>query len=395
MSKIIMHVDLNAFFATAEELRHPELVDKPIIVGGTGLRSVVSTASYAARKYGVHSAMPIYQAKELCPEGIFLPCDFAYYEMLSQSFFAYLKRFSLIVEEASIDEAYVDMTKPLSQTPDPYGYLSSIQKGLLKEIGLKCSIGVAPTKFLAKMASDMKKPMGITILRRRDLSSKLYPLPIESFFGIGKKSAPRLKEIGILTIGDLNAKLAVDDPALKAFFGKWYPDLKKECQGYGDDRVDPTPFDPKSIGHSETFTFDTDEREEIEAKIKELAQEVAEGAKRDGKKGRTVELTIKDKAFRSFNKSVSFKEATDSPDVISEKAIELYEGRFLGMLIRLVGVTLQNLLDPREETVQMNFFNYQEYEKMDKTKLLVNALNRKMDKPALKLAAEVKKNGHK
>jgi DNA polymerase-4 len=395
MSKIIMHVDLNAFFATAEELRHPEWVDKPIIVGGTGARSVVSTASYAARKYGIHSAMPIYQARQLCPEGVFLPCDFAYYEMLSQSFFAYLKRYSLLIEEASIDEGYVDMTKALSQVRDPYAYFEGLQKGLLKEIGLKCSIGVAPTKFLAKMASDMKKPMGITILRRRDLSAKLYPLPIESFYGIGKKSAPRLREMGIATIGDLNDRLDTEDPALKEFFGKGCPEVQKECRGYGDDAVDPRPFDPKSIGHSETFPYDTEDREEIEAKIRELATEVAEGAKRDGKKGKTVELTVKDHAFHSFNKSVSFKEATDSADLISSKALELYEGRFLGRLIRLVGVTLQNLVDPREETVQMNFFNYQDYEAMDQTKLLINALNRKMGKPALKLAAEVKKNGHK
>lgn len=390
-----MHVDLNAFFATAEQLRHPEYAGKPLIVCGLGPRGVVSTASYEARAFGVHSAMPTYQAKAKCPQGIFVQGDFGYYEMMSQSFFAYIREFSPLLEEASIDECYVDMTKPLSNCKDAKEYLLKLQQGLLKQIGLKCSIGVAPTKFLAKMASDMKKPMGLTILRRKDIPSLLYPLPIESFYGIGKKTAPHLREMGIATIGDLASFCAKDDPAVMAYLGKFYFVIKEWVQGRGSDEIDTLPFDPKSIGHSETFATDTSDEEEIKNEISRLAHEVADGAKRDQRKGRTVQLVVKDTEFKSHDKSVSFKEATNDYETIYAKAIDLYEHAFLGMMIRLVGVTLQNLVDPKQETVQMSLWNYGQYEEMDKTRLLVNELNRKMDKPALLVASEMsKKHGN-
>jgi len=391
MSKVIMHIDLNAFFACAEELRHPEWSGKPIVVAGEGPRSVVATASYQARAYGVHSAMPYYQAKELCPQAIFVPPDFGYYSMLSRSFFAYLKRYSLIIEEASIDEGYVDMTKATQHVHDAYRYFGNIQAGLLKEIGLKCSIGVAPTKFLAKMASDMKKPMGITFIYRKDLATKLYPLPVGACFGIGKKTVPHLQALGIQTIGDFQKMAAKDDPRLMELFGKSYASLKAAVNGRSSDVVDPTPMDPKSLGHSETFDYDTNDVDFIKNKIHQLSMEVAAGVKRDKKKGKTIRLTLKDSEFRSHVKSNTLSEATDDPETIYMNACRLYEANYLGMMTRLVGVALDNLVDPHEETVQMNFWNYGEYEKLDKTKLLVNELNRKMDKPALLLASEAKK----
>lgn len=387
-----MHVDLNAFFATAEVLRDPTLAGKPLIVAGTGRRGVVSTASYEARKFGIHSAMPTYQALQLCPTIIVKPCDFSYYEVLSRSFFAYVRGYSPLVEEASIDECYVDMTKPLLREKDPSGYLTRFQKGLLDQIGLKCSIGVAPTKFLAKMASDMKKPMGITILRRRDLPLKLYPLPIESFYGIGKKTSPALRNLGINTIGDLKRLTDADDPRLKEILGTFYFVIKDWVNGFGDDSIDLLPFDPKSIGHSETFEQDTANYEEIRSKIAELSREVSQGAVQDGKRGSTVQLVIKDTSFKSHDKSVSFRDPTDKESDIYARAIDLYEKNFLGMEIRLVGVTLQNLINPHEATIQMSLWNYEEYEEMDRTKLLINELNRKMKKPMLKRASEAKKD---
>lgn len=390
-----MHVDLNAFFATAETLRDPSLVGKPLIVAGVGRRGVVSTASYEARKFGIHSGMPTYQALELCRDVIVRPGDFAYYEMLSRSFFAYVRSFSPFVEEASIDECYVDMTKPMAHLEDPASYLKGFQDGLLKQIGLPCSIGIAPTKFLAKMASDMKKPLGITILRRRDLPNRLYPLPIESFFGIGKKTAPRLRELGINTIGDLHQRTETDDPALKDTMGKFYFAIKEWVNGFGDDSIDLLPFDPKSIGHSETFERDTADYEEIRSKIAQLSKEVAMGAKEQGKRGSTVQLVIKDTFFKSHDKSVSFHDPTDKEEDIYERAIGLYEKSFLGLEIRLVGVTLQNLINPTQETIQMSLWNYEEYEDMDRTRLLINELNRKMKTPMLKRASEAKKDEHR
>ena len=244
MAKIIMHIDLNAFFATAEEARNPELRGKPIIVGHPGRRGVVSTANYEARKFGVHSAMPTYEALERCPSLIIVPCDFKYYEMLSNSFFSFLRRLTPLVEPASIDEGYVDMTAVLSKEKDPLAYLKKLQNDILQELDLKCSIGIATTKFLAKMASDMKKPMGITILRKKDQANLLYPLPIESFWGIGRKTSPRLKALGIETIGDFKKKCDENDKDLMEVLGKFYLTAKAWVNGEGDDKVDPTPDDP-------------------------------------------------------------------------------------------------------------------------------------------------------
>jgi DNA polymerase-4 len=388
-----MHVDLNAFFATAEELRDPSLVGKPLIVGGAGRAGIVSTANYEARKYGIHSAMPTFQAQRLCPGLIIKHPDFDYYEMLSASFFAYIKRYTALVEPASIDECYADMTKAMQGVKDPVGYLEAIQKGLLSEIGLKCSIGLGPTKWLAKMASDMKKPMGITILRRRDMRKKLYPLPIESFWGIGRKSAPKLREMGIATIGDLADRCGRDDPEIMEFFGKGYETIKAWCEGRGSDEIELESPDPKSIGHATTLGHDTNDDEEIVSVIRALSMRVASGARSEGMKGRTVQLQVKDTSFKVHDKSVSFKEPTDDWREIASKAEALYRKSFLGMLVRQVGVTLQNLVNPRDETVQMSLWNYEEYEEMDKTKLLINDLNRKMRKDVLKRGSDIKKDG--
>ncbi len=391
MSKIIMHADLNAFFATAEELRHPELSSYPLAVGGSGPRSVISTASYLAREKGVHSAMPVAEARRICPSLILLPVDFPYYEMLSRSFFAYLKRFSPHIEEASIDEGYVDLTGRVKG--DPYAFFSSIQQGLLKQIGLKCSLGIAPTKFLAKMASDYKKPLGITIIRKRDIAQMLYPLPIESFYGVGKKSAARLRLFGINTIGDFALALKNDKEEVKETLGKFFYTANEWIAGEGSDLIDESPFDPKSIGHSETFPYDTDDYLEIRKHLLSLSRSVAEGAKAKKKKGRTVSLLVRDTHFNNHSKSVSFSEPTDSFEFIYERVSDLFDHNFLGMTVRLLGVTLQNLVDPRKETVQMSFWNFEEYEKMDQTKLLVHELNRKLEKGNLTLLSELKKKG--
>ncbi len=393
MAKIIMHIDLNAFFATAEEARNPELRGKPIIVGHPGRRGVVSTANYEARKFGVHSAMPTYEALERCPSLIIVPCDFKYYEMLSNSFFSFLRRVTPLVEPASIDEGYVDMTAVLSKEKDPLAYLKKLQNDILQELDLKCSIGIATTKFLAKMASDMKKPMGITILRKKDLAKLLYPLPIESFWGIGRKTSPRLKALGIERIGDFKKKCDENDKDLIEVLGKFYLTAKAWVNGEGDDKVDPTPDDPKSIGRSETFPSDTNDYEEIVYKIQELSREVSASAEREGKKGKTISIVIKDSDFHSHDKSVTSKSATNDFDDIFDRALDLYEKNFLGRVIRLVGVSLSSLIDPKEETVQMSFWNYSDYEKMDKTKLLINDFNRQLKGDFLFSARKVKKNG--
>ena len=192
MAKIIMHIDLNAFYATAETIKDPSLEGKPLIIAGSSRRGIVSTASYEARKYGIRSAMPTYMARKLCPEVEIRGVDFELYQKLSSEFFGYIRRYTDIIEIASIDECYADMTECMKDIEDPCKFLKDLQDLLYKETKLKCSIGLAPTKFLAKMGSDYKKPMGITIIRRKDISKILWPLPIKDMYGIGKKTYPKL-----------------------------------------------------------------------------------------------------------------------------------------------------------------------------------------------------------
>ena len=390
-----MHVDLNAFYATAEQLRCPDYQGKPVIVGGLGRRGVVSTCSYEARSFGVHSAMPIGEAKRLCPNGIYLSCDFPYYEMLSRSFFGYLKKFSSLVEAASIDEGFVDMTKYLQNNKNVPETLKNIQDGLYKELGLKCSIGVGPTKFLAKMASDMKKPMGITIIRKRDIKAKLYSLPIDNFFGVGKKTTPYLKSLGINTIGEFANALESDETGMRKRFGKAYDYYLSSIHGEGDDTVIVEYPDQKSINHSSTFPNDTNDQEEIRLMIERLSSHVAAGLVREKKKCKTVSVNIKDENFKVSSKSMTLEESTNDYEELSRIAWSIFSKAYTGIVIRLVGVSASNLVPLKEKNIQMSFWNYEKYEKEDETQLLVSSLNRKANKKILMMASEVKKNGNK
>lgn len=388
MSKIIMHIDLNAFFATAETIKDPSLKGKPLVVAGKTKRGIVSTASYEARKYGIHSAMPTYQAMNLCPNLIVCDADFRYYHKLSQTFFEFVKTYSPIIEIASIDECFVDMTEVLLKVEDVEQYLKELQMSLLKRTGLSCSIGIGPTKFLAKMASDMKKPLGITILRKRDLPSKLWPLAIEEMFGVGKKTAPKLKNLGINTIGDLANS---EDENVKKLLGKFYYTLHDWANGKGNDIVDVEPFNPKSISTSTTFLDDTNNYDQIKDMIKELSTEVAKRAKKENKLGTTVQLTIKNADFTSFTRSKSYDKPFNNVEKIYNAAMQLMETNYRSQFIRLVGVALQNLVDYKEIQVQMTLFDFEQHEEEAKTKLLINELNRKMHKDVLKRASDVKR----
>lgn len=391
MSKIIVHIDLNAFFARAEEIKDPTLENKPLAIGHEGRSGIVSTCSYEARKFGVHSGMPMFEAKKLCPHLIIKEVDFRYYHVLSKTFIDYVKRYTKIVEQVSVDECFADFTLALKGVKDPIRYFKDFQNGLYTLTKLKCSIGVAPTKFLAKMASDMKKPMGLTIIRRKDLETLLYPVPIEDTFGIGKKSAPKLKAIGINTIGDLKERCDNDDPQTKSLIGKFFYIIKDWINGYGDDTVITEREDPKSIGHSSTFMHDTDNPEEVREMFEHLSRMVSERAIKERKIGGTIQITVKTTEFKSFNKSLTLEAPTNNFEVIYSTALKLYKANFTRLMLRLVGVTLQNLIDPKDMKIQMSLFDYEKHEEENATKLLINELNRKLKKPLLMRASEIEK----
>lgn len=395
-SKIIMHIDLNAFFVSCEIIKNPSLKGKCILIGHSGRSGIVSTASYEARKKGCHSGQPMFMALKNCPEAIVIEGDYDFYNVMSNSFFSFLKHYSPIVEVASIDEGYVDMSNVLSKQKDPIGYLRKMQFELKKETGLGCSIGIAPTKWLAKMASDLKKPMGLTLIRKKDIKNVIYPLPIESFWGIGMKSTPRLKEIGIVTIGDLAKRVNENDPVLEKEFGKFFYTIKDWINGTSSDVVNISPFDPKSIGNSKTLAFDSIGFNEVEKEIRLLCEEVSSRAKEAKKVGKLISLSVKDTSFHLHSKNKTLEYPTQDQQTIFNEIKKLYLANFNEMEVRLVGVTLGKLDSKGQETVQMSLWNYQDYEEMDKTKLLIDDLNRKMKKKVfMKMGEITKNNGNK
>ena len=390
-SKVIVHIDLNAFFARCEEIKKPSLEGKPVAIGHDGRGGIVSTCSYEARKYGVSSAMPMFKAKQLCPKLIILPCDYHFYSVMSKTFYNFVKRYTNLIEMASVDELFADFTEPLKKEKDAVAFFRKLQDDLFRETGLKCSIGVSTTKFLAKMASDYQKPMGLTIIHKRDIAKIIFPLKVESMFGVGKKTAPRLKSIGIITIGDLYKKMVDEDQDVMNILGKSYYMLKDWLEGKGSDEIEMEKWDPKSIGNSTTLPFDTDNPIQIKEHLLDLSKEVSMRAKREEKLGHTIQIVVKDTFFKSFNKSVTLESPTNEADIIYEHACQLYEKNFKQLTVRLVGVTLQNLISPKEIAVQMSLFDYEKHEEESATKLLINELNRSLKKPLLKRASELEK----
>jgi DNA polymerase-4 len=395
MSKVIVHIDLNAFFVRCEEIKDPTLVGKPVAIGHEGRAGIVSTCSYKAREYGVASGQPMFKAKELCPPLIIKPVDFRFYGALSATFINFVKRYTPIVETASIDECYADFTEAIKNVKDVVAYFKKFQADLYSETKLLCSIGIAPTKFLAKMGSDYQKPNGLTIIRKSQIKDILYPLSIDKMFGIGKKTAPRLKQEGILTIGDLAIAIENNQENVKVLLGKFITVADDWLHGRGNDTVEVMPSDPKSIGHSSTFKHDTDSYDEIKQMFERLSKEVSDRAKRENKIGNTVQIVVKEADFKTRNKSLTFENHTNDYNIIVKHALELYFSNFEGLLVRLVGVTLQNLISPEDMAIQMSLFDYEKHEDQSGTKLLINDLNRRLKKPALMRASEVKNNGNK
>ncbi|MFA5503349.1 MAG: DNA polymerase IV [Bacilli bacterium] len=396
MSKIIVHIDLNAFFVRCEEIKDPTLEGKPVAVGRIGRSGIVSTCSYEARKFGVHSGMPMFKALALCKDLIVKQVDFNFYSVLSREFMMFVRTYTKKMEIASVDECYADFSEVLSGVKDPIGYFRKFQAELFKKTKLFCSIGIAPSKFLAKMGSDLKKPNGITIIRNRDIPQKLYGLAIDKMYGVGAKTGPRLKSVGVKTIGDLARELNDENPKVIDILGKFHVVLKSWLNGQGSDVVEEEQDDPKSIGNSTTFPHDTNNFEEIKHFFEILAKEVSQRAKKEGKLGTTIQIVMRDAYFKNHNKSTTFSPPTNDFQTIFERSLKLFDKNYDGKPLRLVGITLQNLMNQDEVTIQMTFDDFQKHEQESVTKLLINELNRKMDKPLLKRASDIeKKKGNK
>lgn len=386
MSKIIVHIDLNQFFVRCEEIKNPLLLGKAVAVGGDGRRGIVSTCSYKAREYGVHSGMPTFQARMLCKDLIVLKGDYEFYELMSKEFIDYIKKFTLKIEQVSCDECFCDFTDFFKRYKniDPITVFKRLQDGLFKKTQLKCSIGVAPTKFLAKMGSDYQKPMGITIIRKKDVSELLFPLKVGDFYGIGKKTAPRLEKIGIKTIGDLYFAIKNNDSRLDDIFvnGKKY--IIECLEGASSDQVNAS-YDPaKSIGMTRTLDYNTNDKDYIKSFYEKIVDRLISNFLKENMLCKTIQVTYKDAdcdtGFKTTTHSKSFKDYTNSRELIKNEAMKLFDKTYDNQIIRLVGFTIKNLVPKHDVSVQMTFDNYLRHESENKTQLLINKLNREYKK---------------
>ncbi|HXI80196.1 MAG TPA: DNA polymerase IV [Verrucomicrobiae bacterium] len=343
-TRTILHVDLDAFFAAVEQRDRPELRGKPVIVGGGGPndRGVVSTASYEARAFGVHSAMPLRQAGRLCPHGIFVPVDGAKYLAVSRDVMAVLRRFTPLVEPISIDEAFLDVTGSRGLFGDGEAIGRQIKDAIRREVELTISVGVATTKLVAKIASDLRKPDGLVVVEPGTEAEFLAPLSISRLWGVGAKSAAALREYGVRTIGDL---AALPDDLLVRRFGKYGAAIGERARGRDADPVggrDPA----KSIGHEHTFDVDTSDREVIERTLLGMSEGVAGRLRDSGVRASTITVKIRDTTFRTITRQRTLPAPTDLTEPIFRTALDLARPEVRGVRIRLLGVTASGLGEP-------------------------------------------------
>lgn len=351
----IIHVDMDAFFAAVEMRDNPEYRGKPVIIGGDprrDVRSVVSTASYEARKFGVHSAMPLVQAYRLCPQGIFLRGHMAKYTEASRQIMQIFSRYTPLVEPLSIDEAFLDVSGCQGLFGPPSVIAAQIQEDIRSELDLSCSVGIAPNKFLAKLASDMQKPGGFTVIEPGRVEEMIHPLPIEKLWGVGEKTAAKLKNMGIDTVAQL-ARLP--QSLLTPAFGKLGASLWHLARGL-DVRVVEASREAKSISRETTFPRDITDMEQVRAVLLELADDVALSLRRHNYLAGKVTLKVRYDNFETVTRQGILPAPACLTMPLYTKALELLSHvNFQGRGIRLLGVGSGSLASS-SGTHQLSFF---------------------------------------
>jgi DNA polymerase-4 len=331
----ILHIDMDAFFAAVEQQRRPELAGRPVIIGGQGdpsRRGVVSTANYEARKYGVHSAMPLKTAYRLCPGAVYLPVDYQAYTDVSLRFKAVLRTVSPVMEDIGIDEAYLDLTGLAESDGEIAG---GIKSGIQEATGLTCSIGIAPNKLLAKIASDLDKPDGLTVIAPADVETRIWPLAIRKLYGVGPKTEEQLKRLGVDTIGKL---AALPLAGLRERFGNSYGQYLYEAARGIDDSELITQWEPKSFSRETTFPEDVRNWQQIARTLAGLAREVVADLKGHGLRARTVTTKIRFGDFETVTRALTLPAWTDGEEEIRKAAFACLKRIDLKKRVRLVGV---------------------------------------------------------
>jgi DNA polymerase IV len=365
--KVVLHIDMDAFFISVEERDDPSLRGKPAAVCGSLSRSVVTSANYEARPFGIRAGMPIQEAKRKCPSLILVEGDHSKYTETSARIFSILKDYTPLVEVASIDEAYLDVTQSLLLFKSAHHIAQSIKEKIREKERLTCSIGVAPNKLLAKLGSRLQKPDGLVIIETEKVEEILKDLPVSSLYGIGPKLEEALKSIGISTCGQLGK---VHISFLKKRFGVIGERLHEMGLGVDDSPV--VPFDEeedaKSISHSVTLEEDTSDGNSLRKVLLQLSERVSRRMRRDGFYGRRITLTVRYSDFYTFSKQRTISKWIDSGNEIFDQALEIFESLSHPKPIRLLGVGVSLL---KKEWCQLDLF-----EKRDKKERMLKTMDR-------------------
>ncbi len=340
--RTILHIDMDAFFAAIEELRHPELKGRPLVVGGNGdpnTRGVVSTANYVARKFGIHSAMPLKEAYRRCPSCIFLPVDYAECSRVSKEMMEVLREFGCAIEEVGIDEAFMDITGSPLGTPEEIG--RKLKERIKEKTGLTASVGIAPNKLVAKIASDLEKPDGLTIIPEDKVRGRLSPLRADRVWGVGEVTYARLLKLGIKTLGDL---AEADDGKLAAEFGEnWGRSLKERARGIDDSEL-VTQWEPKSLSRETTFERDTAKMLEIKKEFEWMAEDLEHRLKKRNFLARTVTVKLRYSDFTTLTRAKTMERPTAEREPIMRAGLGLLHKFPWERPVRLVGLRVSNFV---------------------------------------------------
>jgi DNA polymerase-4 len=337
----ILHVDMDAFFAAIEQQRHPELRGKPVVIGGHGdptERGVVSTASYEARPFGIHSGMPLRTAYRMCPGAVYLPVDFEAYAAVSQHIRSILQEFSPLCEQSGLDEAFLDISH-CEEAPERIA--AALKQRIKAETGLPCSIGIGPNKLLAKLAADIGKPDGLLILTEADIPGKVWPLPVRKLLGVGPKTEARLSVLGVKTIGDL---ATTPLPTLQQHLGEAHGrDLQDAARGIDESPL-ITVWEPRSLGRQITFQRDISDRRAIAKVLKGLVATVLADAGEESWRAKTVAVTIRFADFETHSRQITLPCPSSDLPTIVRAARACLERIDLVKKVRLIGIRLSGLV---------------------------------------------------
>jgi DNA polymerase IV len=346
-----LHVDLDAFYASVEVLKEPSLAGRPVVVGGAGSRGVVMSASYEARAFGIRNAMPAVRARRLCPDAVFLPPDFTSYKAHSNRFREVLLAVTPLVEPVSLDEAFLDVSGAFLLFGGSADIAAKIRREVLEEVGVRCSVGVGPSKLIAKLASKQAKPDGLVVVPADEIHGFLEPLPVRALWGVGEKTGETLARLGVRTVGDL----ARTPPAvLGRLLGEQHArDLHDLAAGRDDRPVIPYEV-PKSVSHEETFAVDLDAEEDLLREALALSHKVAARLREDGYRARTVTLKVRLANFTTLTRSRTLSAPTEVGADLYQVVSELYRGLpGARRRVRLLGVAATGLVQAGEEQLAL------------------------------------------